>query len=170
MSLLQTMSENVVELSELVLNVLLDFLNFMLNLRELGHTCYVAAQLALVAVVLELYVDSSANVFAGVDLNNLVWDLSPGSFNQFAQLPQLIGNNLAVVGVASRAYLDSEHQHVGVIRLGLGQLNTGNLSVVHARRLMSRDEGRCFGIGEVNRELSHCWFPFPLELIGCSRL
>jgi len=37
----QTMSENVVELTELVVNVLLDFLlNLKVNLSELGHTCY----------------------------------------------------------------------------------------------------------------------------------
>ena len=41
MSLLQTMSENVVELPEVVFDVLLGFLlNLLLNLRELGHTCY----------------------------------------------------------------------------------------------------------------------------------
>lgn len=41
LSLPQTMSENVVELSKVVIDVLLDFiLNLVLNLSELGHTCY----------------------------------------------------------------------------------------------------------------------------------
>lgn len=37
-SLLQTMSENVVKLAEVVFDVLLDFLSLGLNLSELGHT------------------------------------------------------------------------------------------------------------------------------------
>lgn len=37
-SLPQTMSENVVELSEVVFDVLLDFISLGLNLSELGHT------------------------------------------------------------------------------------------------------------------------------------
>lgn len=41
LSLPQTMSENVVELAEVVFDVLLDsLLNLGLDLRELGHTCY----------------------------------------------------------------------------------------------------------------------------------
>lgn len=40
LSLPQTMSENVVELAEVVFVVLLDFLSLGLNLSELGHTCY----------------------------------------------------------------------------------------------------------------------------------
>lgn len=38
LSLPQTMSENVVELAEVVFDVLLDFLSLGLNFRELGHT------------------------------------------------------------------------------------------------------------------------------------
>lgn len=38
--LLQTMSEDIVELAEVVFDVLLDFLRLGLNLSELGHTCY----------------------------------------------------------------------------------------------------------------------------------